>query len=88
VGNGISIATRSRVAVCIATLLIVIGFSSPAFAKGGHSQWPELVFHLWFEHCHTSYVKNFPIGNEEKGWSWAICHPWEHAPETLKTESP
>ena len=33
-GNGISTATRSRVAVCIAALSILIGFSSPAFAKG------------------------------------------------------
>jgi hypothetical protein len=32
-GNGISTATRSRVAVCIAALSLLIGFSSPAFAK-------------------------------------------------------
>jgi hypothetical protein len=83
-----SITTRSRIAVCIATLLIVIGFSSPAFAKEGHS--PEIVFEvfrIWVEKCHSSWGKNFP--SEEKGWSYTICHPWAPVREWWwKTEVP
>ena len=84
-----SITTRSRIAVCIATLLIVTGFSSCTFAKGAGStsEIAKEVFKIWAEECHSSWGKNF--SSEEKGWHWTICHPWAPVKEWLwKTEAP
>jgi hypothetical protein len=88
-----SITTRSRIAVCIATLLIVIGFSSSPFAKGGGptseiaKELTKEAIKMWAERCHFSWGKHF--SSEEKGWRWTICHPWAPVTEWLwKTEAP
>jgi hypothetical protein len=76
-GNGISTATRSRVAVCIATLLIVIGFSSPAFAKEGFVS--KAV--PWIDPAHKFYDLLCPSST-----CWARQDP-EYEPWGLKKKS-
>jgi L,D-transpeptidase-like protein len=75
-GNGISTATRSRVAVCIAALSILIGFSSPAFAKGKGLHYLEishLTLERWKQKCKYATVA------EKRTWSTlrkGFCRYW------------
>jgi len=88
-GNGISTATRSRVAVCIAALSILIGFSSPAFAKGWFVRHKKEIFHAqlhWTLHeqkkCQDE-ENRWPMAEQSTycqvtrhPWNWLQQHPW------------
>jgi hypothetical protein len=95
-GNGISTATRSRVAVCIAALSLLIGLGSPAFAKVQSARkvldWGDKAHKVADGICKGAYGQNFPTEGEKRTWGKAACrleqHPviWyrEHEPDWLQ----
>ena len=74
--NGISTA-MSRVAACMAVLFFLIGFNSPAFAKGRFNKLLDL-YDLERKWCEALYGKNLPTEGENKGIAREICFIAQH----------